>query len=261
MCLWVGLLVVMCWMFLWEQGRCELVKVKLIVLLVIGVWRLSVVTRHSSNMEEIHNAQFSERESPMMPEKGRHLNSLGEKCPTLKPIFVCAIHKQVADPQNSCHGYKTMNKGQCSSWKSISFTSSVDSIRTAFWPLFSFSSFDVTSWRKIPLNQRDVEFSLKLQASHWCAVISPRRAKVVTLSFPCECSAGSARQSALYGPLQITESEPHVGPEPLITRWQTSAADGHSVSRGLTSKKVKLLLLSHPVPAGLLRQRCPYEPK
>lgn len=51
-------------------------------------------------------------------------------------IYFCTIRKQNSNPQNSCRGYETLNKGQCSSWKSIYFTSSVDSIRTTLWQVY-----------------------------------------------------------------------------------------------------------------------------
>lgn len=245
MCVYVFVsvcLLVMCLMFLWEQGRCELRKAKLMAWLVIGVCRLSAAERCKSNTVEILKFTITGRECLVMPEEGRHLNSFSQivrlKSQTSKAkFFFCTIRKQISDPQNSCRRYEMLNKGQCSSWKSISFISSVDSIRTTYWLLYTSHHLMLWLGGKFLSIKKMSSFLLNCELRiHTVFILIPRYGSDSQFSLSIQPAQPT---SVHYGQLQTTAAKPHglAWALPLVICWQASAADGHSTNRGLTSKR------------------------
>lgn len=127
MCLW-ACVCDRCYVFLWETGT-PWRKLKAIVWLVVSERLCRGENSHMKILTFHHSwggGTFKQLQA----------NCRNKNPNILAKIYCCAIRKQNSNPQNSCRGYETLNKGQCSSWKSIYFTSSVDSIRTTLWQVY-----------------------------------------------------------------------------------------------------------------------------
>lgn len=141
----VSVCVGMCWMFSWEQqgrpgrgGRTESDDATAEKSEIVCVQCVETQIKYGGDSRVL---TWGGGGRPVIPEEGKHFKQLRPNCRHEKPniganTFPCAIRKQISDPQDSCCGYEMLKKGQCSSWKSISFTSSADSIRTTMWQVY-----------------------------------------------------------------------------------------------------------------------------